>query len=193
MFKRQRGFSLIELMVVIVITGILFAVGLPSYRVWTQNTKIRTTAESIRNGLQLARSEAVRRNAPVQFQFNAGGTSGGWRVCAENVNTTVFTNCLNPIQAKPATEGGAEIKVYSSNAVGTLTTPLTTSGVTAAPNATFTGLGRLQQPAVDLARVDVRLPDLGTDERNLVIVLSAGGTIRTCDPKFNVSSDPRGC
>lgn len=193
MVRHQTGFSLIELLVVIVVIGISFAIGLPSYRVWTQNTQIRITAESIRNGLQLARSEAVKRNAPVQFQFNVGGTSGGWRVCGENTaGTNLFVGCVNFIQSKPATEGGTDIKVYSDNAVGTFSTPLATAGVTTA-TATYTALGRLQNPGADIARVDVRLPILGAEERNLIIVAGIGGAIRMCDPKFIVSADPRGC
>jgi type IV fimbrial biogenesis protein FimT len=194
MSKRQAGFTLIELLVVIVVIGISLAIGLPSYRVWIQNTKIRTTAESIRNGLQLARSEAVKRNAPVQFQFNAGGTSGGWQVCAEDaVGGNSFINCTNTIQVKPAAEGGTDIKVYSDSVAGTLTTPLATAGVTTA-NATYTALGRMQNfGPPNIARVDVRRPDLGADERNLVIVVGTGGSVRVCDPKLGVGSDPRGC
>ena len=87
---RQHGFTLVEVMVAIVILGILFGIALPTYRVWIQNVQIRNAAESIQNGLQLARTEAVKRNTNVAFVLvgaavdpavaanvgNAGSTTG---------------------------------------------------------------------------------------------------------------------
>jgi type IV fimbrial biogenesis protein FimT len=58
--------SLIELVVSLVIIGSLLALAAPNYTAWIQNTKIRTTAEAMLNGLQMARTEAsgaIRRSA----------------------------------------------------------------------------------------------------------------------------------
>jgi len=65
----QRGFSLIELLVGIVILGVLMAMAVPRFSDWLRNARIRTSAEAIQNGLQLARAEAVRRNATARFQL----------------------------------------------------------------------------------------------------------------------------
>ena len=59
---RQRGLTLIELMIGVVITGILLAMGVPSFASWLQSSQIRTAAGSILDGLQLAHAEAIRRN-----------------------------------------------------------------------------------------------------------------------------------
>jgi len=64
---RQQGFTLVELMIAVAVLGILLSVGVPSFKAWLLNTKIRTTAEAMQNGLQLARAEAVRRNERVRF------------------------------------------------------------------------------------------------------------------------------
>ena len=64
-----RGFSLIELMVGVAILAVALAFGVPSFADWISNMQIRSTAESLQNGLQFARSEAVRRNNPTQFQM----------------------------------------------------------------------------------------------------------------------------
>ncbi|MCK9389927.1 MAG: GspH/FimT family pseudopilin, partial [Sulfuritalea sp.] len=61
--------SLVELAIGLLIVGTLLALAAPSYTGWIQNTKIRTTAEAILNGLQLARAEAVRRNTQIRFQL----------------------------------------------------------------------------------------------------------------------------
>jgi type IV fimbrial biogenesis protein FimT len=65
----QRGFNLIELMVTIAVLGILLMVGLPAFTDWMQNLKIRSAAESIQNGLQVARSTAIARNTQVSLVF----------------------------------------------------------------------------------------------------------------------------
>ena len=51
----QLGLTLPELLIGIAILGILASVGLPSFQSWMVDTKIRTAAESIQNGLQRAR------------------------------------------------------------------------------------------------------------------------------------------
>ena len=71
-----RGFSLIELLIGVAVLGILLALGASSFRVWISNMRIRTAAESIQNGLQLARGEAVRRNAQIRFQLTDGIGAG---------------------------------------------------------------------------------------------------------------------
>lgn len=63
--QRNRGFSLIELMVVIAILGLLLAIGIPSFATWLRNVQIRNAAESLQSGLQFARTEALRRNERV--------------------------------------------------------------------------------------------------------------------------------
>ena len=78
----------------------------PAMTAWMRNAQLRTTADSIQNGLQLARSEAVRRNEFVTYtqsgtgstvttedttiQTGAGEASGTTSVRASQ-NTVVFS------------------------------------------------------------------------------------------------------
>lgn len=63
------GFSLVELMIVVAIAGILLAVAVPSLQHSINSARTRGVAESVLMGLAQARSEAIRRNAPMRFQL----------------------------------------------------------------------------------------------------------------------------
>lgn len=172
----QSGMSLIEILVAIAIVGILFALGMPSYGTWIQNTQIRTAAESILAGLQVAKNEAIRRNAPMQFKLDAGTTTQ-WRV-----NPFIDPDGT-PIRLRAAEEG-------SPNATITLTPA-------DADTVTFSALGRVipnADASPSLTRVDVDNPMIAVvaDRRNLALLLPPGGSIRLCDPKAP-ANDPRTC
>ena len=72
----SAGFTIIELMIVLVVLGVVLTLGMPSISGWLQNTQIRTAAEGMVSGLQLARAEALRRNAIVRFQLVNNLTAG---------------------------------------------------------------------------------------------------------------------
>ena len=65
----NRGFSLVELMITVAVLGIVLMIALPNMGAWLQNTQIRTSAEAMQAGLQLARAEALKRNTTVRFQL----------------------------------------------------------------------------------------------------------------------------
>ena len=66
---RARGFSLVELLVVVAVLALVVMLGLPNISAWLQNTQIRNAAEASISGLQLARGEALRRNRVVRFSL----------------------------------------------------------------------------------------------------------------------------
>jgi type IV fimbrial biogenesis protein FimT len=178
---RQAGFTLIELLVVIVIMGILLATGAPSFRDWIQNTQIRNAAEAIFNGLQLAKAEAVRLNAPVQFVL---GTGSSWSVgCATPVATDAnndgMADCPAVLQSRSGSEGSSNAAVVATQST-----------------IAFDGLGRVTPvPAGDLT-FTVTNPVGGTcvavagNMRCLNVVVSMGGLIRMCDPAFSRTANP---
>ena len=77
--SRQRGFTLLELVVALTIMGMLLMLGMPSFTTFLRNSEVRSTAESISNGLRAARSEATRLNRPVSFTL-AAGTDASWAI-----------------------------------------------------------------------------------------------------------------
>ena len=61
----SRGFTLVEMLAVITISAILVALALPSFRSIIRSSQISSTSNALLASIDLARSEAIRRNATV--------------------------------------------------------------------------------------------------------------------------------
>ncbi|MDG2537283.1 GspH/FimT family pseudopilin [Dyella jiangningensis] len=188
--RRQRGMSLIELLVVVSVLAILAAIGVPSYQQWVRNSRIRTAAESLQNGLRIARSEAAQRGSNVRFELTSA-TNASWEVCALNGGSTCEDAGATTITSYVASEGATGIELGVANAQGTLTTPLSL-GIPANSGITFGSLGRpTSYGAKDLARIDVSSGV--ANDRSLITTISSGGMVRMCDPRLNTDTSPQGC
>jgi type IV fimbrial biogenesis protein FimT len=176
-FIMQAGFTMIELMVVVIVLGIVLSVAIPSFRAMIANTQIRSVAESVRNGLQLARAEAVKRNESVIFTLNADGS---WQLGCVNVLADLDgdgqADCPAVITQKGVREGGGDdVTIVGSG------------------QAAFTSLGMLAALPVPLTQVDITSSTLATGTRPLRITLGAGGNARMCDPTIVTAGDARAC
>jgi type IV fimbrial biogenesis protein FimT len=170
----SRGFSIIEMMVVITITGILMMIVVPSFQTYLQNLQIRSAAEALVAGLQIAKNEAIRRNVNVQLGMGTGTT---WTI------TLVSDGSL--LQQRDSREGSPNV-----------TSTLFPDGATA---VTFNGMGRIVLPnnadgSAALTQIDLDNPviPVATDRRLLRIVIPPGGAVRMCDKQV-VAPDPRAC
>ena len=168
---RSAGFTLIELMIVIVILAIMLFIALPNFAVWMQNTQIRTAGEAVLNGMQLARADAIRRNVNVELRMDV---SSGW--------TARVADTGEVIQSRLAGEGSAAALVTITPA-GAKTVTFNSFGSVATNDdgtATVTEI-KIDSPAIAAA-----------DSRELCILVRAGGNVRLCDPQV-LPPDPRTC
>lgn len=203
----QHGMSLVELAIGLVIIGSLLALAAPSYTAWIHNTKIRTTAEAILNGLQLARTEAVRRNAQIRFNLTdtltatcvVSASGANWIVSFDDPSGLCTNGLLNEaldagdsavspaprmIQVRPSSEGSTGVTVAADQSV-----------------IVFNGLGRVTPVPGATININVSNPTAGTcatvgggggPVRCMRVAISAGGQIRMCDPA-RANTDPAGC
>lgn len=193
---KQGGVSLIELMIGLIILAILLSAGLPAFSLWIQNTQNRTAAESLLNGLQLARTEAVRRNADVRFNLTDATGLIAWNVGC----VSATANCPATIQSRSGSEGtsnaraGIDTAAIPSPAPATQFNTVITGGTGLPAGVTFTGLGRVPSANIgtDITRIDITNASEAS-ARRLVVTVGAGGTIRMCDPALSLSANPQGC
>jgi len=181
--SHARGFTLLELMVAVTLAGMLLLAGMPSFTTFLRNAEVRSSAESISNGLRLARSEATRLNRPVSFAL-AGGGDTSWTI---NIFNPVTGMLLQP-----------PIQQYSKFEVGRSATAVITPANAVA--VTFNGLGRIVSPSPvatpNLQQIDVSSIVDG-EARTLRIYADDLHGVRMCDPdpaiKALVPPDARAC
>jgi type IV fimbrial biogenesis protein FimT len=189
-----RGFTLIEMVVVVAIVGILVGLGASSYSAWVANSRIRTAAETLASGLSAARNEAIKRNRLVRFHLvsdlgagctlSSSGTS--WVASLNDPTITAGEQCDIDISdttapfivaKKSAAEQASEVTITALNGVGA-----------PADTIVFNGLGRVASRNTAIARIDIDSSAIAAAQtRELRIELTTpgglpGGLIRMCDP-----------
>lgn len=188
-----RGFSLIEVMIAVALIGVLAAAGLPSFKEFMQNSKIRSTAGTFYAGVQAARAEAIRRNVAVQFVLTTDDPTDA------NKNTTnLSTNAANwlvrtadpaipgaflYIMGKSAAEGAGGSQTVQVDGGGTTTITFTPFGGTTLAAATTLSFTNPTGGACATAG----------PMRCMNVAVSVGGQVRMCDPAVTTVGDTRKC
>jgi type IV fimbrial biogenesis protein FimT len=112
----NRGFTLIELMVVLVLVAVFTLIGIPSYRSITTTNRMATEMNSFVGDLQFARSEAIKRGQFVTICASADGAAclganttnwtPGWIVFADANNNDVVNAGESIVRIQAAMQGG---------------------------------------------------------------------------------------
>ena len=69
----EKGFTFIELMIVLVILGILAGLAIPSLDLLFSKDKLRASTSTVTSSLYVARMKAVNEAEPYGVQFNVDG------------------------------------------------------------------------------------------------------------------------
>jgi prepilin-type N-terminal cleavage/methylation domain-containing protein len=69
---KNQGFTLLEILVALAITGILAALTLPNLLAWLNSNKVQEATDSIQSALQDAQKQAMRRGRICTINFTNG-------------------------------------------------------------------------------------------------------------------------
>lgn len=126
---KNQGFTLMELMVILVVAAILATVGVPFWRSLMSSQHIKTATFDVMSMLIYTRSEAMKRNSDVTL--NGIGTASGYTV------TTVVSGTTTKLrQSDPVT--GIQV-----SCVNTSTSPHSYMAQCPAAGLTYNSYGRL--------------------------------------------------
>jgi type IV fimbrial biogenesis protein FimT len=107
--SQQQGFTLMELMVALAVAGIILGIAVPNFRDFMRNSRLTSASNDLIASVNLARTEAVKRQLPVAICATANpngtppncsgawasGASSAWAVWVDFDNDWVIDNNVN--------------------------------------------------------------------------------------------------
>ncbi len=101
---RARGFTLVELMIVLLIAAVLMFIAVPSYSVLALRTKLKSYTNELVSSVYLARGEAIKRNEPMRMCISTNGSTcvgggewdQGWIVMDQDDVVIKYQQALPP-------------------------------------------------------------------------------------------------
>jgi type IV fimbrial biogenesis protein FimT len=148
MLRKNDGFSLHELMVIMGIMAIMCAIAIPSVIGWLPKYRMSSAARELLGAMEFARQNAVRQNAVVVVNFNYAD---------ETYNATIGGAALRTWKMPP----GVDLKQPSSQALGA--------------SVRYNNQGMPVDASGNAVSGKVAIGGGGPDK---VVSLSAGGSIR---------------
>lgn len=123
--KKQRGFTIYELMITMLIIGVILTLGIPNLAEFTQNSRLTATSNDLHSSFQFARSEAARSKSNITICASAnsldpaaacGGTfNDGWIIFVDTNGDLVRGGGENILRAHPAVASGVTITTNANS------------------------------------------------------------------------------
>jgi len=177
--KKNLGFSLIELMVGIAVLGIVAVLAMPTFSAWIQNSKTRTVAESLQNGIRAAQAEAVSTGRQVVFFVTDVQPSLGAAATLVGTNWGIRSVTIGDPNTPERYIQGAVLAGQGGAVVVT----------TSSAEIRFNSIGRLTNSP---SRVIYNVTN-AKGSRRLDVIVSSSGSVRMCDPDKSIATAADGC
>ena len=159
--RPTRGFTLLELIVVLVIVAMVLAFALPSFRTLILNRRINGLTESLFNSLSYARNQALSNDEAVT-------------VCPYSApsSTTCGTNWSAGwiVVKQPSSGTSSVVNTTTLSATGPTLKATTYGGTTSVTQITFNGRGLLNTAQVLLTACDSR----GSTQARSILIYATG-------------------
>ncbi|MBK5965684.1 type IV pilin [Thiocystis minor] len=155
----SRGFTLLELLVVVSVLAVLMLIAVPSMQAMLTRNHLKAAAQSIAEDLQWTRSEAIKRNRTLRVAFDVQPWCYG-------IGEDATANC--DCRLAPEEEGACSLKRRSGVDFPDIGLSATFAGTSFDPRRATANNGTLTLTA--------------RNGSSLKIVLSRLGRVRICSP-----------
>jgi prepilin-type N-terminal cleavage/methylation domain-containing protein len=96
--SHQRGFTLIELIVTVVVLAIFASIAVPSYSEWIERERLSRAVSDMNNLIQFARTETLKTDTNMYVVYTVGD---GW--CSAVQTSSAALNCASTITDRHVT------------------------------------------------------------------------------------------
>lgn len=119
-FKKNEGFTLLELLITLIIASILLSYAIPSFRDFGLRQKVTNESNEMLSDLMFARVTAIKEGQSVVVLSNNGNDwSRGWRIFIDNNRDLTFNAGDIPLRLKQLTNKNISLTGTSSSIVYT--------------------------------------------------------------------------
>jgi type IV fimbrial biogenesis protein FimT len=116
MLMKNRGFTLLELMITLAIMAILMSWAVPSFQEIIRQNRMTTESNELITALNLARSEAIKRGRTVTVTASGGDWGAGWTVTTTDAGGNAVTLRVGEgVSGTISMTGGAASYSYSAS------------------------------------------------------------------------------
>jgi len=110
MMRRQRAFTIVELMIAVALVAVILALAAPAFRDLIVMQRLKGAAATLATDMQYGRSEAVSRGNKVWVFFKYTTAMSCYSIFTDSVDTPTSCDCAHPPGAGRCLDTGNELR-----------------------------------------------------------------------------------